>query len=88
MPVDIDQILQAFSMLGIPVTGMTPEDPMEGFMVEEMNQPIYWNDRKVMPPPGRKSPLWDPLLHVDETAVTSVEPKNAYDGQLRSDFLV
>jgi len=85
---DINQIIEAFSAMGIQVQAPSQQDMMEDFMVEDMNEPIYWNDRKVMPAPGRKSPLWEPLLHVDETATTYTEPKNAFDGQIRSEFMV
>lgn len=77
-----EKLIQAFSILGIPVGGdniNSRGEIIDAMSLDELNEPEYWNDRRPAPSRKPRPPLYDPEIFVDAANDTIIEPKTGWD---------
>lgn len=85
-----EKLIQAFSILGIPVGGDNVNsrgEVIDAMSVEDLNSPEYWNDRKPAPSRAAKPPLYTPDFYEDPANDVIIEPKTDWDVQ-RNDTVI
>lgn len=79
---DRDKIIQAFSILGIPIGEENYNqrgEIIDSLSVDEMNNPVYWNDRKTGVGSIIKEPIYTPEYVEDPNLGVPREPKTDWD---------